>query len=343
MLIKSIKSKLLKEILEMLLASIIISIFSFYFLYFSSLSITENYLYKNNIVFNSLQQDTFTLWVKSICFFGGVIVFLSLFLFFLEEKISYIVYIINSVKYLKQNNMDFIINVEGNNELTELAESINFLSLSQKELLKHEKDLKEERENMIRSLSHDIRTPLASILAYSDYIKTKENLNKDDFDNYINLIISKAEQIKTLTDKLLGKENEPSKIIENGNLFIKQLCFEWEEILEDKFNCKIDLSNCNQFKCIFKIDDLRRIFDNIASNIEKYADPKKDVNLTIIHKNQKLIIIQENSINLNIDNRESHKIGLNNIKNIVANYNGQVNINKKNNIFKIEITLNTIN
>ncbi len=337
------KNKLLKEILEIVLASTISSIFAFYFLYAISLSIANTYLLNREILLTIIQQSTLELWIKSICFFAGIIIFLALFLFLLGQKIAYLVYIINGLEDLKNNNMENTINVEGDNELTDLAESINFLVLSQKEVLKQEQQLKQDREEMIRSLSHDIRTPLTSILAYSDYIKNKENISDEEFKSYIELILSKAEQIKLLTDKLLGKENKLSETIENGKLFIEQIIYELEEFLEDRFTLNIDLSKCDNFKFIFKIEDLKRIFDNITSNIEKYADDKNSINICIIHNKQRLIITQENYIKTFNNKVESHKIGLKNIEKIINSYDGIFNYYVEKNIFKIEIIINTIN
>ena len=339
-----IRKKLLKEILEILLASTIISLFSFYALYITSTSIVETYLYNRDMFLNTIQQNITMVWIKSVCFSAGVFIFISIFLFLFTQKISYLVYIIQGVEHLKQNNMDFTIKVEGDNELTQLAESINYLALSQRELFKQEQNLKKEREEIIRSLSHDIRTPLTSILSYSDYIKNKENLTNEEFKSYINIIQTKAEQIKILTDKLLDKEVKVLEPIENGKLLMEQLAYEWEEILEEKFNCNIDLTDCDDFKCIFKIEDLRRIFDNIASNIEKYANPTKNVDLIISHREQKLIITQQNYIkDINTSKIESHKIGLNSITTIVNGYGGTIDIVKDNDIFKIKIVLDTIN
>ena len=68
----------------------------------------------------------------------------------------------------------FYITPEGNDELTKLAESINYLSESQNDIIRKEKEMKEKRELFIRSLSHDIRTPLTSIIAYSDFMIDKK-------------------------------------------------------------------------------------------------------------------------------------------------------------------------
>nr|WP_317359631.1 sensor histidine kinase [uncultured Tyzzerella sp.] len=345
MLTKNKKNKsLLQEILQILLGCAIASIVAFYFLYFTSISIANTYLYDKSILFTIIENTTLEIWIKSICFFAGIIIFISLFLFLLGQKISYLVYIIGSVEKLKNSNMDFSINIEGNNELTQLAQSINFLAISQKEVLKQEKALKEEREEMIRSLSHDIRTPLTSILSYSDYLKNKENITNEEFKQYIQLILSKSEQIKILTDKLLGKETSLSETIENGKLFIEQLLYELEEILEDKFIFNIDLSKCDNFKFIFKIEDLKRIFDNIASNIEKYADCEKNISIYVEHKNQTLTIIQQNYIkDLTNKNIDSNKIGLKNIEKIINSYDGSFNVSIEEDKFKIIIVIKTLN
>lgn len=344
MLINKSRKKLLKEILDSLILSAIIALISAYFLYLTSVYMSNKYLYSRDLALTAIQHGTFIIWIKSICFFSGVIIFISVFLFFIGQKISYLSYIISSVENLKQKNMNFVIDVEGNNELTELAESINYLSLSQRELHKQEEYLKNERENMIRSLSHDIRTPLTSIISYAEYLKTKDSLKEEEFFNYLNFMQLKAEQIKLLADKLLGEQPKSFEMIEDGRLLIEQLIIEWEAILEEKFEVIKDFTNCDDFKCVFRVEEIRRIFDNNASNIEKYADPKYPIKIMIEHKEQNLIIIQENIIkNIFRENVESHKIGLNNIQSIVDSYDGKLSVIKDDNKFKMTITLKTIN
>ena len=64
-------------------------------------------------------------------------------------------------------------------------DSINYLAKSQRELKEKELALKEEKDAFIRTLSHDIRTPLTSVLAMSEYVAEKEDMT--------------PEQIKSLT------------------------------------------------------------------------------------------------------------------------------------------------
>lgn len=337
------RGKLAREILEYLCVGLIISLFMFAFLYFSSISIAENYLYRQGISIDEMEEVTLHVWIRSVCFFASVVVFISLFLFLFGQKITYLVSIIRGVQTLNQNQMDYIIPLEGNDELTQLAQTINDFSKAQKELHKKEKELKAEKEELIRSLSHDIRTPLTSIMSYSEYIKSRADLTKEDMESYIGLIQSKAEQINILTDQLLGKKNKHPERIENGKLLMEQLVSEWEEVLEERFRCSIDLENCHPFRGIFAVSDLQRIFDNLASNVEKYADSKSEVKLQIKKEGDQLIIIQRNGCNMEaIPQVESHKIGLASIRQIAQDYGGGVNIIQKDEMFEIQIRLQVL-
>lgn len=60
--------------------------------------------------------------------------------------------------------------------------------------------------------------------------------------------------------------------VENGRLLMEQLAGEWEEILEDSFSCEISMENCTDFRAEWDMQEILRIFDNLSSNVEKYAD-----------------------------------------------------------------------
>lgn len=332
------RRKLSHEILELLCIGFIISLFSFGFLYLTSQSIADTYLMNQGISFNVIQKMILYEWLGNACFFASVVVFIALFLFLFGQKISYLISIIKGVEALHKSQMDFVLPVEGNDEFTQLAETINTLSEAQRELRKKEEELRQEREDLIHSLSHDIRTPLTSIISYSEYMRNKETLTREEMIQYITLMQTKAEQIKVLTDYLMGKSSKNPERIENGKLLMEQLTMEWVEILEDQFLCEVDLASCDTFSGIFDVHDLRRIFDNLASNVEKYADSKKKVELKIESRGEKLWVIQRNGIKASHSLPvESHKIGINSIRQIVQAYGGDIRILQVDSRFEIQI------
>ena len=317
-----------------------IGIFVSAVLYTTSMSIANVYLDSHNIRLEEMQEVVLSDWVRSICFVAGIVIFISLFLFCFGEKIIYLISIIHGVEALQKNEMNFVIALEGNDELTELAQSINYLSKSQRELKEQEDRIREERENLIRSLSHDIRTPLTSILAYSEYIKEKEEVSQEEIKSYIQLIQSRAEQIKMLTDQLLNTKNEEYEVLENGKLFIEQMAMEWKSLLEDQFECRMDYEECDDFRTLCSAQELYRIFDNLSSNIEKYAQPQEVVELKIKTEDGKLVIIQRNHVRTTISAAvESHNIGLKNVKQIAEKYGGEIEVTCAQGMFEIQISI----
>ena len=333
-------NRLAWEILGFMVMAFVIAGIIFCFLYSIAESIASVYLIERQIFLTEVQQAVFQMWLRSICLAASCVAFLVLFLFMLGQKLSYLVAIIRGVEALEQRDENYQIPLKGKDELTELAQSIHYLSKSQQMLAQKEKEIKEEREAWIRSVSHDIRTPLTSILSYSQFMKEKDKLTQEEIYSYISLMESKAEQIKALADGLLGEETDFWEAVDDGRLFMEQLASEWEEVLEDQFSCQTDLTECQKFSGNVSIRGIRRIFDNLVSNAEKYADKKYPVELIIKSDGEWLILIQRNKISKQEGHQtESHKIGLNSIRQIAKFHGGNVQINSDGDTFEIEISL----
>lgn len=336
---KEKRGKLSREILGLSGVAAAISIFFFGFLSFTANSLVAAYSEKYDILYDEGTQWAFESWIQSVSFVAAVVLFVILFLALVGTRMSYLRKIIQGIEALRTHRMDYEIPLEGNNEFTELAESINYLSKTECELQLKEKQMREEKEGFIRALSHDIRTPLTAILSYSEYMSSKEKLEKQEMDDYILLMQQKAQQIKSLTDQLLDGSNRVLEKFENGKFLMEQLTDEWAASLEDTFQCQIDQDQCPSFSGEFNIQELRRIFDNLASNVEKYADPKKEISLKIYEKEDRLCIEQKNYRKEEADPVESYKIGIESIRKIAQQYGGSVEVQLTEKWFSIMITL----
>jgi len=269
---------------------------------------------------------------------AATFLFVFLFLFLMGQRLQYIKVIIGGIEALRMHRMDYEIPLEWNNELTELAERINFLARTEKELQIKENLLREEREGFIRAMSHDIRTPLTVIKGYSEYMQKKEILTEEEIRLYAQLIDQKARQLKEMTDRLLNGGRALEKI-ENGKFLMEQLVSEWEMVLEEEFTCKIDMAECPEFSGEFDIQELRRVFDNLASNVKKYADTKYPVELTVLKKEGFLVIEQMNHMQKELTEVESNGIGLENIQKIVEQYKGSMDIEQSSEFFRITLQI----
>ena len=141
-----------------------------------------------------------------------------------------------------------------------------------------EQSLKSERlkTELITNVSHDIKTPLTSIINYVDLLK-KEAINTAQIEQYIAVLDKKSQRLKKLIEDLV----EASKV-SSGNVklnmevinlkeLLNQTIGEFEDKLEKK-NLKIEMDLPNE-NVLIKADNryLYRVIENVFSNISKYA------------------------------------------------------------------------
>ena len=330
--------RLSAEILGVLAITAVIAIVLFGLLRLGSSAIVYNIIAARDMALTEEQYFQVDVWLLNLSVLVSVGFFVILFLFLLGERLSYIRDVIKGIDALQTGQMEHQVPVEGNNELTRLAEAVNYLSATQKQMKEKERALAEEKEQFIRTLSHDIRTPLTSIMAYSEFMLGDSD-SPAQHREYAGLIQKKALQIKDLTDILLDGGKRSPEYFEDARLLMQQLADEFAESLENEFHVLTDLTGCSAFAGHFDVQELLRVFDNLVSNIRKYADRAQPVELSIAAKDHQLVIRQKNAKCSEAEPQESYRLGLNSIRRIAHNYAGQVEIQQDDSMFSITITL----
>ena len=333
------RHKLSREILVLIALSGMVSVILFLILSYVATGVAETFCFEKQISMTEFDWMAVDRWIFGVSASLSCVCFSVLFLALMGDRIAYIRTITAGIAALHGAKERICIPLEGNNELTELALAINEMSEAERLLRKKEQALAEEKEALIRTLSHDIRTPLTSILAYSDYLSGKESLTAEEQKSYMELIRRKAEQIRELTDILLDGSRRKLEQFDDGRLLVEQIVEEFCEELEDTCSLAVDLSDCHAFSAQFDVQELRRIFDNLASNIRKYADPTKPVALSVRVEDDTLLISQTNAVLPRKLETESYQIGLNSIRRIAQLYGGSVTVEQKTGQFSIFIRL----
>lgn len=138
--------------------------------------------------------------------------------------------------------------------------------------------IKSERmkTELITNVSHDIKTPLTSIINYVDLLK-KEDIKNKKAQEYIEVLDGKSQRLKKLTEDLVEASKASSGAvklnIEKINIveLIKQTTGEFEDRFKDK---KLEIVSSMPKEDIYINADSRymyRIIENLFSNISKYA------------------------------------------------------------------------
>lgn len=176
-----------------------------------------------------------------------------------------------------------------------------------------EEGIKSERlkTELITNVSHDIKTPLTSIINYVDLLK-KENIENEKAKEYIDILDNKSQRLKRLTEDLVEASKASSgnvKLnIEKINVveLLKQSIGEFE----DKFKTKEleVISEYSEDEIYINADNkyMYRIIENLFGNISKYAQEKSRVYIEVkrIEKTVKIDIKNISKERLNISSEE---------------------------------------
>ena len=181
---------------------------------------------------------------------------------------------------IASGNFDIPLNYERSNYFGKFTWAFDSMRTEIIKARKCELEAIENNKTVIASLSHDIKTPIASINAYAEALEANIDSSYEDRSKYLNVIINKAQEVKKLTDDLflhsVSEMDRISFVEERINL---------SEIIKNSINDfkanRIIILNETLDNAYILGDKMRiyQIFENIFNNSIKYANTKIDVSL----------------------------------------------------------------
>lgn len=210
-------------------------------------------------------------WLTTVLAIAGIV-------YFVPKWVKKYRLIREGLNEVRNGNFDKKIVLEGNHigEFERVAEDIN--SISEAQALAIQREIKNQRlkTELISNVSHDLRTPLTSMVSYVDLLR-EEGLDSENADEYLDIIQKKTERLQKLTEDLFEAAKASSGDLPTDiqsvqvQSIVEQALVETSEGIEDR---EVDVI------CNYKIENpkvmadgklLWRVMENLLGNISKYA------------------------------------------------------------------------
>lgn len=261
-----------------------------------------------------------------------------------KKLVKDILTIKKGIHILEGGDMSYEIQLKRNDEIADLADSINRMSRIIESKNKWEDTQRVKNYDLVTSISHDIRTPLTSVNSYIDLILDGRFNEQKDIKHYLEKVKEKSNMIMDLTENLFYHFiNQNADFHLNfevvGGEFISYLFRNLEEDLRDRgYQVITNLNIEVEFFLKVDVTQIQRVFNNLEGNLIKYAMKSKPIVYTAVLNNRTLIISGDNYI-LDSVNMESHGVGMNTCKNIIKLHSGEMNGFIKDNHYMVTLVL----
>ena len=185
---------------------------------------------------------------------------------------------------IKEGNLDFVLDVEGKDEFSELCQDFEEMRRRLKEYTEEKSLIEKENRELISNISHDLKTPITAVKGYVEGIMDGVADTPEKMDRYVRTIYNKTNEMDHLINELtFYSKIDTNRIPYTFNKLNVEDYFEdcSEEVGLELETRGIELVYANYVeKDVMVIADgeqIRRVIHNIISNAIKYMDKPKGI------------------------------------------------------------------
>lgn len=200
--------------------------------------------------------------------------------------------IVGQAKRVVAGNLNTRLTVRENGFLAELAGVFNKIIEDLQRTKDQHQTSEESRKRLLSNISHDIRTPLTSIIGYVEALKDDVAVDCEEKKEYLDIIAKKSKGLKHLTDEIFHMAKlDSDDILMDFNVYdigevIRECLIEFiPQINKNKINLKVDIP---EEKLLIYGDKLSliRIIDNLIKNAISYGKDGRFLGIEVISKDR---------------------------------------------------------
>ena len=210
-------------------------------------------------------------------------------------------HIISELHYIADGNYEHRIPFELRGDLNRVVSSINGLVDSTVTAIEEERRIEQSKDELITNVSHDIRTPLTSIIGYLGLIEDRQYHSEEDLLKYTHTAYVKAKQMKSLVDDLFEytKVRQPSVPIHAITFdmvqLVEQLAADFELEASKKGIEVLTSSHSDHIVMQGDTEKLVRVFNNLLVNALKYGKGATQIIMSVEKVGTEVIITVKNN------------------------------------------------
>ena len=189
-----------------------------------------------------------------------------------------------ATKNIKEGNLDFVLEVEGNDEFSQLCQDFEEMRKRLKESTEEKILMDKENKELIRNISHDLKTPITAVKGYVEGIMDGVADTPEKMDRYVRTIYNKTNEM----DHLINELTFYSKIDTNripytfSKLNVEDYFSDCAEELGLEMETRgIELVYANYVEKGVQViadgEQIRRVIHNIVSNAIKYMEKPRGI------------------------------------------------------------------
>ncbi|SDQ33605.1 two-component sensor histidine kinase [Carnobacterium viridans] len=209
-------------------------------------------------------------------------------------------HIISELHYIAEGHYEHRITTDFGGDMEKVVESIHVLVDSTVQAMEDERQIEQSKDELITNVSHDIRTPLTSIIGYLGLIEERRYQNEEELLKYTHTAYTKAKQMKVLVEDLfeytkVRQTTTPLNLSEFDMVqLLEQLVADFELEAEKK-NMVIEVvTSYESVQMEADTEKLVRVFNNLISNALKYGKGGKKVFIEVQKTGKEAIISVNN-------------------------------------------------
>ncbi|WP_409344361.1 sensor histidine kinase [Paenibacillus sp. MBLB4367] len=236
-------------------------------------------------------------------FLSCIFFFFLIFFFLMRHIVHHMQTLADGLMAIAKGNLEYRVPLSSQDELGVVAQNINYMAEQLQNMMRRERQLETSKMELITHVSHDLRTPLTSIIGYLNLLKNDDYQDLDEHKRYIVNAFNKSQQLKKLIDDLFeytrltsGEVNLSFRQIDLNGL-LEQIVTEFEPIAQElSLTVKKEWGQTPAFAHV-DVEKFVRAVDNLLMNALKFSHKPGEIAIRLEERDNRLVLAVENWAN----------------------------------------------